>query len=356
MKRTARKSCAGVAAAVAACLDDPRPARKVHRPTEDHHNGQGDNSSQGHLGKLYIDEEEENSMPLPVPGTDFEMDLRTDSDEGEEIISQYMDPSDVIPDENDDGDFVEDAEGVVDYGMYTRSTENSRCVFCHEMFDSKAALLIHKTCYFIRKGVEAVNQGEKPFCGSRYNFQCEVDDCNQICQDLPSLKLHMLTHWGGMFECKECTYKSAAETHMKQHLITHTGEKPYKCHRCEKAFTQSHSLKTHVESAHFNVQFKCKDGSCNMLFNTLGSMKNHYKQHHQLNKALKVQDNKQEPLVAIQENNQDNSSPNSTNAESPSGGGDWICSYPDCGRSFGTEKNRLIHTTKKHPGFRHPTN
>ena len=32
--------------------------------------------------------------------------------------------------------------------------------------------------------------------------------------------------------------------------------------------------------------------------------------------------------------------------------GDFICTFPDCGRSFGNEKNRLIHTTKKHPGFK----
>lgn len=85
---------------------------------------------------------------------DFEMDFRIDSDDGDSFMNQFIAPEKQTMMATHYGQLAADHDGVMDYGMYTKSTEHATCVYCHELFDSRAALLVHKTCYFLRKGVE----------------------------------------------------------------------------------------------------------------------------------------------------------------------------------------------------------
>lgn len=175
----------------------------------------------------------DNDEARQITSVDFEMDFRFESDDNDTFASQLLDSSNngLLIDLSDNGGGSGDSgkespqpvNGQLDYGMYTRTKENVECAYCHDKFDSKASLLIHKSCFFLRKGVEAINRGQQPFAGTRWTFECEEMTCDLVVQDLPALKLHMMTHYGGMFECKECTYKTPGEAHMRQHLITHTG-------------------------------------------------------------------------------------------------------------------------------------
>ncbi|XP_068992679.1 uncharacterized protein [Neodiprion pinetum] len=78
-------------------------------------------------------------------------------------------------------------------------------------------------------------------------FVCE--ECGKSFTENHRLKQHMMTHTGDRpHTCTICGKAFARRTAFRQHLLIHTGKRPYVCDICGKAFTQKPGLICHRKS------------------------------------------------------------------------------------------------------------
>ena len=58
------------------------------------------------------------------------------------------------------------------------------------------------------------------------------------------------------YQCPHCPYVAKRSHHLKNHIYTHTGDKPYSCEECGQWFAQSGSLSYHMRTKHSTDQTK----------------------------------------------------------------------------------------------------
>ena len=93
-------------------------------------------------------------------------------------------------------------------------------------------------------------------------FRCVK--CNRCFSQKVNLKRHIESVHEGIkplkcHKCDICDYKTAKKTDLKRHIESvHEGIKPYKCNICAFETARKGNLKNHIVSVHEGIkQFKC---------------------------------------------------------------------------------------------------
>ena len=105
---------------------------------------------------------------------------------------------------------------------------------------------------------------------------CRV--CNKTVSCTATLRDHMRTHTGERpFKCSECNLSFSQRSNLRMHKRLHTGERPYMCGICGKTFARSSHLPAHMRTHTGEKPYKCEE--CNHSFITAQQLKNHHRVH-----------------------------------------------------------------------------
>ncbi|XP_066255473.1 zinc finger protein 557-like [Euwallacea similis] len=144
------------------------------------------------------------------------------------------------------------------------------CVLCERRFPINSSLALHM------KRHTGVKDHPCHICGKKFFNKSEVtkhilSHSNQknfkchLCEDKEyknkeglnkHLKIiHDLGTWKApklekRFLCVLCPRRFTFNNKLQRHLLTHTGEKPYKCDYCEKKFSDTYYRKNHMKKEH----------------------------------------------------------------------------------------------------------
>jgi len=100
-------------------------------------------------------------------------------------------------------------------------------------------------------------------CASVNLYSCSYEGCNKTFSRPSRLDTHMLSHTGQRpFKCDLCDKDFTRNAHLKRHKqINHEGLKPcnqeLKCDQCGSKFANKYSLKKHVKKTHEVKQYFC---------------------------------------------------------------------------------------------------
>lgn len=82
-----------------------------------------------------------------------------------------------------------------------------------------------------------------------------------------------------LFSCSLCTFTSRYSNHLKRHMRTHDGHKPYRCPVCPYASAQLVNLQRHARTHTGEKPYRCHQ--CSYACSSLGNLRRHQRMHSQ---------------------------------------------------------------------------
>ena len=179
------------------------------------------------------------------------------------------------------------------------ATRHYYCDICGKGFDQSGSMQRHML----------VHTDLKP-------HKCNI--CGREYRSISSFKTHKLrtNHYDSkdrtdvpVIECDECgkQFLTSTRHEYKRHILTHTGERPYRCKVCNKSFNDKSNLKHHIKIHEDDRPFSCT--VCDKRFIHNRSLRKHMEGHEKINVERKAAcvSMKQEPKPPPMENNIDDS-------------------------------------------------
>ncbi|GFR73903.1 transcription factor E4F1-like [Elysia marginata] len=144
---------------------------------------------------------------------------------------------------------------------------------------TRSALTAVKQLYSLKK-LKKSPQQEKPGLSTTGSVQCMV--CNKFFRGNSYLRQHMRTHTGDRpHQCLQCGRSFTSRDILKKHMYVHQERKDYKCGECGKLFKRFGHVQQHLRSHSQERNFRCS--VCDKLFKTQHSLKVHMRTHSGIN-------------------------------------------------------------------------
>lgn len=131
---------------------------------------------------------------------------------------------------------------------------------CDKSFPSPSQLLSHcRNCHT-----------------DKYSFQCDV--CGKQFKVKTTYDIHRSYHFEPQIPCSICGKLLRHPRAVKIHMMTHTGERPFKCTVCQKSFQNRYTLRIHQRVHTKEKPFACS--KCDKSFGYNCLLKSHAEKCH----------------------------------------------------------------------------
>lgn len=235
---------------------------------------------------------EDNLLPLDELSTKNEMAIYLPVFEtprlGENLLSEPTEQNSVDePDEVFDNNKIDSESSSCDESAFDGKQLKTKkpkgvakrrefiCELCQRSFTSLAR---------IRQHIHASHVNDKKKQSKRSQTMPVV--CSLCGKSIRDMKTHLKFYHGNErpFKCTFCPASFKQKVHLDTHKRQHTGEKPFVCESCGRAYHCASVLKSHMNRYHLHLKpHKCDQ--CPNTYRQLYELRDHINLHH-LNKKL----------------------------------------------------------------------